>query len=66
MVNLDPAVNHYTYNAFVDIRNKIKIKQVMKEFNLGPNGGILTALNLFSTQFDKVIESMEGKKDKTS
>ena len=28
-------------------------KNVMKQYNLGPNGGILTALNLFATRFDQ-------------
>jgi hypothetical protein len=27
---------------------------VMKEYGLGPNGGILTSLNLFATKFDEV------------
>ena len=26
----------------------------MKQYNLGPNGGILTSLNLFATRFDQV------------
>jgi len=29
-------------------------KQVMKQYNLGPNGGILTSCNLFATRFDQV------------
>ena len=28
--------------------------QVMKQYQLGPNGGIMTALNLFATKFDQV------------
>ena len=31
----------------------------MKQYKLGPNGGIVTALNLFSTKFGKVIELVE-------
>lgn len=31
----------------------------MKQYSLGPNGGIVTALNLFSTKFDQVIELIE-------
>jgi len=26
----------------------------MKQYGLGPNGGIVTALNLFATKFDQV------------
>ena len=33
---------------------QVKYKEVMKEYNLGPNGGILTSLNLFATRFDQV------------
>lgn len=28
----------------------------MKQYNLGPNGGIVTALNLFATRFDQVTQ----------
>lgn len=34
---------------------QVKYKNVMKQYNLGPNGGILTSLNLFATRFDQVI-----------
>ena len=33
---------------------QVKYKEVMKQYNLGPNGGILTSLNLFATRFDQV------------
>lgn len=33
----------------------------MKQFNLGPNGGILTSLNLFSTKIDQVIGLLEKR-----
>ena len=33
---------------------QVKYKNVMKEYNLGPNGGILTSCNLFATRFDQV------------
>lgn len=53
------------YTPIVDIRNKIKVKDVMKNYNLGPNGAILTSLNLYSAQFDQVIDKMESKKSST-
>lgn len=31
----------------------------MKQYKLGPNGGIVTALNLFATKFGKVVELVE-------
>lgn len=36
---------------------QVKYKEVMKQYNLGPNGGILTSLNLFATRFDQVCET---------
>ena len=33
---------------------QVKYKEVMKQYGLGPNGGILTSLNLFATRFDQV------------
>ena len=33
----------------------------MKQYKLGPNGGILTALNLFTTKFDQVLSYVDAK-----
>lgn len=35
----------------------------MKRYNLGPNGGILTSLNLFTTKFDQVLNLVEQRAD---
>jgi len=63
MLNLDPAVSYMPFDANIDIRDTINYKEVMKQYNLGPNGGILTALNLFTTKFDQVLELMEKRAD---
>lgn len=64
LINLDPACREVPYQANIDIRDTINYKEVMKQYNLGPNGGIVTALNLFSTKFGKVIELIERTDDK--
>lgn len=61
VINLDPAVTKLPYGANVDIRDTIKYKAVMKQYNLGPNGGILTSLNLFATKFDQVMSLCEKR-----
>lgn len=33
---------------------QVNYKNVMKQYSLGPNGGILTSCNLFATRFDQV------------
>lgn len=32
----------------------------MKQYGLGPNGGIVTSLNLFATRFDQVTQSAQS------
>ena len=62
-VNLDPAVLAVNFPCHIDIRDSVKYKQVMKQYQLGPNGSILTSLNLFAAQFDQVVKLIEAKKD---
>lgn len=61
VINLDPAVHHVPFTPNIDIRDSVNYKEVMKQFNLGPNGGILTSLNLFSTKIDQVIGLLEKR-----
>ena len=61
VLNLDPAVLHLPYGANIDIRDTVDYKGVMNSYGLGPNGAILTSLNLFTTKFDQVLELIEGK-----
>ncbi|KAF9097688.1 hypothetical protein BGX29_007972 [Mortierella sp. GBA35] len=61
ILNLDPAVATLPFSANIDIRDTVNYKEVMKQYNLGPNGGILTALNLFTTKFDQVLGYVEKR-----
>lgn len=60
-VNLDPAVAHVPFGVNIDIRDSLDYKKLMKQYKLGPNGAIMTALNLFCTQFDQVMGLMEKR-----
>lgn len=62
-MNLDPAVLEVQYPCNIDIRDSVKYKKVMKSYSLGPNGAILTCLNLFAAQFDQVVNLIEKKQD---
>ncbi|EIW53029.1 XPA-binding protein 1 [Trametes versicolor FP-101664 SS1] len=64
LLNLDPAVTSTPFEANIDIRDTVDYHKVMKEYNLGPNGGILTALNLFTTKFDQVLDFVEKSASK--
>lgn len=63
IVNLDPAVRKTGYTANIDIRDTVDYKQVMTEYGLGPNGAIMTSLNLFATRFDQVIDLIGKRSD---
>mmetsp|Transcript_61002 Transcript_61002/g.137626 ORF Transcript_61002/g.137626 Transcript_61002/m.137626 type:complete len:346 (-) Transcript_61002:32-1069(-) len=60
-VNLDPAVRNVAYPLNIDIRDTVNYKEVMKHFGLGPNGGIMTSLNLFATKFDQVLSLLDKR-----
>eukprot|EP00466_Bigelowiella_natans_P007263 jgi/Bigna1/49201/estExt_Genewise1.C_420064 len=62
ILNLDPAVAKVPYSPNIDIRETVQYKEVMKQYNLGPNGGILTALNLFATRFGQVVMGFVDKR----
>ncbi|XP_055909659.1 GPN-loop GTPase 1 [Eupeodes corollae] len=56
VINLDPACRETPYHPNIDIRDTVNYKEVMKQYKLGPNGAIVTSLNLFATKFEKVVE----------
>jgi GPN-loop GTPase len=65
VLNLDPAVLNVPFQPNIDIRDSINYKEVMKQYNLGPNGGILTSLNLFATKIDQIITLLEKRANPT-
>ncbi|KAK3339202.1 hypothetical protein B0H65DRAFT_293178 [Neurospora tetraspora] len=44
VVNLDPANDHTNYPCALDIRDLVTLEEIMADDKLGPNGGILYAL----------------------
>ena len=59
-INLDPAVRgELNYTCNIDIRDTVDYKQVMSQYKLGPNGAIMTSLNLYATKFHQVISILE-------
>mmetsp|Transcript_7064 Transcript_7064/g.17253 ORF Transcript_7064/g.17253 Transcript_7064/m.17253 type:complete len:381 (-) Transcript_7064:205-1347(-) len=62
-INLDPATLDVPYSPSIDIRDTVDYKQVMQQHRLGPNGAIMTSLNLYATKFDQVIRILEERAD---
>lgn len=60
-INLDPAAKYIPFTSSIDIRDTVNYIEVMKQHKLGPNGAILTCLNLFATKFDQVMNILERR-----
>ena len=61
VINLDPAVRSVPFESNIDIRDSLNYKEVMREYHLGPNGGILTSLNIFATKIDQIMSILEKR-----
>ncbi|MBM3291915.1 hypothetical protein FJY84_04475 [Candidatus Bathyarchaeota archaeon] len=58
-VNLDPGAISLPYAANVNVRDYIKVEQVMEEYNLGPNGGLMVACDLMAGVIDNLSQDIE-------
>ena len=55
---MDPAVQFTPYSIDYDIKKKVNYKEIMKNNKLGPNGAIMTSLNIFVAKYleDLVVQ----------
>lgn len=59
IANLDPANDNIPYNAAFDVREVVSIKEVMEREELGPNGGILWAMEEVEANIEWLEEKLE-------
>ncbi|KAK2746984.1 hypothetical protein FQN57_002556 [Myotisia sp. PD_48] len=59
VVNLDPANDRTSYTPALDVRDLITLEEIMAEDTLGPNGGVLYALEEMERNFDWLKEGLE-------
>jgi GPN-loop GTPase len=57
-VNLDPGAERLPYTPDVDIRDWVKLEDVMREHNLGPNGAQVAAADLIAIQLAEIREEV--------
>jgi len=55
VVNLDPANDDLPYECHIDIRELVNVEDVMVECQLGPNGGLLYAMEYIEVNLDWLI-----------
>ncbi|KAL9132785.1 MAG: hypothetical protein Q9175_006040 [Cornicularia normoerica] len=60
VVNLDPANDRTSYPCALDIRDLVTLEEVMAEEELGPNGGVLYALEELEHNGDWLDKGLKG------
>lgn len=56
VVNLDPANDQTSYPCALDVRSLVTLEEVMGEDGLGPNGGVLYAME----EVERNMDWLEG------
>ena len=56
LVNLDPGAETLPYDPEIDIRDWIKLGDIMREYKLGPNGAQIAAADLLAVNTPKISE----------
>jgi hypothetical protein len=59
VVNLDPANDRTSYTPALDVRELVTLEEIMAEDTLGPNGGMLYALEEIEENIDWLKEGLE-------
>lgn len=59
-VNLDPGGINLPYEVDVDIRDWVRLEDVMDEYGLGPNGAQVVASDMMVMHSHDIRESLEG------
>ena len=61
-VNLDPAVEWLPYSPDVDVRDYVEVRKVMEKYGLGPNGALITSVDMLVSYVDKIRDEIENLK----
>lgn len=59
VVNLDPANDRTSYEPALDVRDLVTIDEIMEQEALGPNGGVLYALEDLEQNLDWLEERLK-------
>lgn len=59
VINLDPANDSLPYDCTVDIEELIKLDDVMTQYGLGPNGGLVYCMDYLEKNIDWLEKRLE-------
>lgn len=60
VVNLDPANDHTSYPCALDVRDLVTLDEIMREEELGPNGGTLYAIEELENNIEWLEKGLTG------
>lgn len=58
--NMDPANDNIPYDADFDVRELVNVEEVMEREELGPNGGVLWAMEEVEANLQWLEENLEA------
>lgn len=59
MINMDPANDMLSYDCALDLRNYTTLEEIMTTCNLGPNGGIVFAMEQVNASVEDFISKIK-------
>lgn len=60
LVNMDPGAEKLPYTPDVDIRDWVRLDEIMEEHGLGPNGAQIAAADMIALNLEEVMEEMQA------
>ncbi len=64
VINLDPANDQLPYTCDIDISELISLADVMERLELGPNGGLIYAMEYIESNLDWLIDRLKPFEDR--
>lgn len=58
-VNLDPGAMVLPYSANVNVREYIRVEDIMEKYGLGPNGGLMMACDMMVEMVDQLASDID-------
>ena len=59
-LNLDPAVVRLPYAPDIDVRQFVDYDDIIQKYELGPNGGIIVAMDHVALAIDQILEEVQN------
>ena len=60
IVNIDPGADYLPYNPDIDIRDIIRIEDIMNEYGLGPNGAQIVAADMLANHVEDIKNEVDS------